>query len=153
MLGISILAALSSTMRCAEIALNACLKRSMDYSTLRSGAMSKNIEDDQYTDLLEIDTFRVVKDDKFAESAQKGCNNFTEHWIAHLCDAYLNHDDTTECTGVLDAGEIMGGHCYYCKIKIPESVIALWSMLEWQEAGEILHNDRSDLYRVTPGTP
>jgi len=109
--------------------------------------------DVQYTDLLEIDTFRVVKDEKFEEARQKGVNNFTEHWIAHMCNEYKNNEDhDADQTGIFDPDEIYQGHCYYCKAKIPEAITALWSMLEWADAGEILHGDEDEpeLYKVTP---
>jgi hypothetical protein len=112
------------------------------------------LDDSNYTTLLEIDTFRVVKDEKFDESPKKGRNNSTPHWIAHMCDAYKEHSDNPEDpTGAFDADEIRQGNCYYCKVKIPEPIIALWSMLEWEEAGDILHDDdQVELYNVIAPT-
>ena len=111
--------------------------------------------DENYTDLLEIDTFKVVKDEKFNTADQRGANNFTEHWIAHMCDAYRETDeDAKDMTGTFDADEIRKGSCYYCKTKIPEPIVALWSMLEWKDAAEILHDDeQAELYNVIAGTP
>ena len=56
--------------------------------------------------------------------------------------------------GTFSEEEIREGACHYCKVKIPEPIIALWSLLEWEEAGDILHNDENkpELYNVSPGT-
>ena len=103
-----------------------------------------------YIDLLEIDTFRVVKDENFDTHAQRGANNFVEHWIAHMCPEYeRNKDHDIDQTGIFDSDEIRQGSCYYCKVRIPEPITALWSMLEWEDAGDILHDD-SELYHITP---
>ncbi len=99
------------------------------------------IQDEDYTNLLEIDTFRVVKDTKFKGNQQRGQNNVTEHWIAHMCDPYLNEEDGDNTpTGPFDATEINEGKCAYCHTEIPEAIIALWSLLEWEEAGDVLHS-------------
>ena len=118
--------------------------------------MSTPPVDSTYTNLLEIDTFQVVKDMDFPNASQRGRNNSTEHWISHMCDDYKSNKDTIEgqeenITGVFSSDEILEGACYYCHIKIPEAITALWSLLEWETAGEILHNDplRKDLYNVT----
>ena len=110
--------------------------------------------DNDYIDLLEIDGFRVVKDEKFKTAPQRGVNNFTEHWIAHMCQEYTDiEEDMADRTGALDADEIRQGACYYCKTKIPEGIVALWSMLEWESAAEILHDDEPvELYNAS-GVP
>ena len=99
--------------------------------------------ENHYTDLLEIDTFRVVKDadfDNFDKTGAKVRNNTVKHWIAHMCKEYENNDDhETDPTGAFDSNEIRSGACYYCKAKIPEPIIGLWSMLEWEAAGDVLH--------------
>lgn len=101
------------------------------------------------TDLLEIDTFRVVKDEDYGQNRKRGANNSTKHWIAHMCKEYVdNEDHSTDQTGLFDADEIKEGSCYYCKTKIPEPIVALWSMLEWQAAGDILHKETSRMYPV-----
>ena len=99
--------------------------------------------DIDFTDLLEIDSFRVVKDEQYAGDPTRGQNNVTEHWIAHLCDAYLKDEDPedTDVTGAFDSDEIFAGECAYCNADIPEAIIALWSMLEWEGAADILHRD------------
>ena len=101
--------------------------------------------ENEYTDLLEIDTFRVVKDanfNNFDKTGSKSRNNTVEHWIAHMCDEYKNNDDhEQDPTGAFDSDEIRSGACYYCKTKIPEAITALWSMMEWEAAGEVLHGD------------
>ena len=121
-----------------------------------------DVLDEDYTTLLEIDTFRVVKDEKFEVGRQKKTNNFAEHWIAHMCDAYSDsEDDATrdvdvtpdtitliDQTGVFDVEEIREGNCYYCKLKIPDPIVALWSLLEWESAGEILHKETPRMYQV-----
>ena len=106
--------------------------------------------DTQYIDLLEIDTFRVVKDKEFPNAKRKGVNNLTEHWIAHMCTAYEEDDvaDLDDKTGAFDSDEIKEGKCYYCKLKIPEAIVALWSMLEWESAGDILYTD-NETYKTT----
>lgn len=116
--------------------------------------------DNEYIDLLDIDSFRVVKDNDFPSAATEGRNNYTTHWIAHICDVYLEdktdgEDSEKELTGILDSDEIKAGKCYYCKIPIPEPITALWSMLEWQEAGDILHpfqDDPVEHFKVSNGT-
>ena len=113
--------------------------------------------ENHYTDLLEIDTFRVVKDtnfDDFDNSEGKIRNNTVKHWIAHMCDEYKRNDDhDIDPTGAFDSDEIRGGACYYCKASIPEPITALWSLLEWEAAGEVLHGDTDEeLYRVSQVT-
>lgn len=107
--------------------------------------------DTGYVDLLEIDTFRVVKDTKWAGDPRRGQNNYTEHWIFHVCDAYLTSErvaeHTADRTGAFDSEEISNGTCAYCGLDIPEPIIALWSMLEWEDASKILH---SDIIRMGP---
>ena len=110
--------------------------------------------DEHYTTLLEMDTFQVVKDEKFGGSRQRGQNNYAEHWIAHMCDAYRNSEDEHETatgldeTGVFDSEEIREGKCYYCKSKIPDPIVALWSLLEWESAGQVLHKETPRMYQV-----
>ena len=102
-----------------------------------------------YIDLLEIDTFRVVKDTSWSEvvpGGQNGRNNTVKHWIAHMCDEYIKNEDyDVDQTGAFDSDEIKIGRCYYCEAKIPEGIVALWSMLEWEAAGDILHFDGEEL--------
>jgi len=117
--------------------------------------------DTNFIDLLEIDTFRVVKDKDFANTIDNSRNNFTEHWISHLCKAYLENpeygeDSELEVTGAFDSDEIHEGRCYYCKLDIPEPIIALWSMLEWKDAADLLQPYKDEpitTYKVSDGTP
>lgn len=96
--------------------------------------------DFNYEDLLEIDTFRVVRDKDFSTDPHSDNNNFTQHWIAHICAEYLaDEDPDTEPTGAFDSDEIKNGACAYCERLIPEGIIALWSLLEWEDAGHVLH--------------
>ena len=112
--------------------------------------MSKDKMDIDYTNLLEIDTFRVVKDTKY--DALAGHNNLTEHWIAHVCEDYLdNKEPESEPTGAFSADEIKDGACYYCKQRIPEPIMALWSMLEWDHAADVLYPE-NEQYPIMSGT-
>lgn len=118
--------------------------------------------DTDYIDLLEIDGFRVVEDKNFSDNTKDNKSNFTTHWIAHMCEEYAkqkeaDEDFSTSITGIFDSDEIHEGKCYYCKTSIPEPIIALWSMLEWQVAGDILHSRYTDKphpnIQVSNGTP
>lgn len=114
--------------------------------------MTKSKIDINYINLLEIDTFRVVKDTKYSDAALATHNNLTEHWITHLCKDYLaNKDHESESTGAFSSDEIKDGQCYYCKQRIPEPIMALWSMLEWDHAGDILYPE-NDTYPIMSGT-
>jgi len=110
--------------------------------------------ENHYTDLLEIDTFRVVKDtnfDNFDNTGGKARNNTVEHWIAHMCDPYKNNEDhDIDPTVAFNSDEIKEGACYYCKAKIPDAIIALWSLMEWETAGDVLHGDVDEMYGVSP---
>ncbi len=106
--------------------------------------------DINYKTLLEIKTFRVVKDTKY--DAMSGNNNVTEHWITHLCKDYLaNKDHESESTGAFSSDEIKDGQCYYCKQRIPDPIMALWSMLEWDHAGDVLYPE-NEQYPIMSGT-
>lgn len=114
----------------------------------------KETYDNQYINLLEIDTFLVVKDTDFDVSRQEGNNNSTPHWISHMCDKYLeSKDDEGDSTAIFSSDEIHQGECYYCHEPIPEAIIALWSLLEWEDAGDILHAPEDEIYQVVEGTP
>ena len=60
-----------------------------------------------------------------------------DSWVFHLCGEYQRALPTSQPIGLLSDNELWRGQCAYCQLRVPEGLMALWKMMNWEKAGRM----------------
>ncbi len=60
-----------------------------------------------------------------------------DSWVFHLCEDYERALPETTRIGLLSDNELWREQCTYCQLRVPEGLMALWKMMNWEKAGRM----------------